>query len=77
MLIQSDWLPGGAILWDSSALLPEDSLAGQLFYALVGYEASPSLTQAIAYGGGFGLLASLMVAASRCRNNVITEGDTP
>src|SRR5690606_29151456 len=77
MLIQSDWLPGGAILWDSSALLPEDGLAGQLLYALVGYEATPSLTQAIAYFGGFTLLAALMVAASRYRINAITEGDTP
>ena len=65
MLSQSDWLPGGATLWDSSALLAEDTLAGQLLYALVGYEATPSLTQAIAYVGGFILLAGLMAAGTR------------
>src|SRR5690606_7165635 len=77
MLIQSDWLPGGAILWDSSALLPEDSLAGQLFYALVGYEATPSLTQAIAYFGGFTLLAGLAVAATRRGDNPFTQDHRP
>lgn len=77
MLIQSDWLPGGAILWDSSALLPEDSLAGQLFYALVGYEATPSLTQAIAYFGGFTLLAGLAAAATRRGDNPFTQDHRP
>lgn len=59
MLIQADLLPAGATLWDSSRILAEDSLAGQLFYALIGYEATPSLSQLSAYLGGFGLLLAL------------------
>ncbi|GAB4353543.1 MAG: hypothetical protein Kow0073_09800 [Immundisolibacter sp.] len=41
LLVQADWLPARAPLWDSSAWLPEGSLPGQLLYALVGYEATP------------------------------------
>ena len=41
LLVQADWLPARAPLWDSSAWLPENSLPGQLLYALLGYEATP------------------------------------
>jgi high-affinity iron transporter len=56
LLIQADWLPSAAPLWDSSALLPEDSLVGQLLYALVGYEATPSALEAGTYGIGFAFI---------------------
>jgi high-affinity iron transporter len=49
LLTQADWLPYTMQLWDSSSLLPEYSIFGQLLYALVGYEANPSLLQAGAY----------------------------
>jgi len=51
-LIQADWISSAGTIWDSSGMLPEDSLAGKLMYALVGYEATPSGVQAIAYGTG-------------------------
>ena len=51
-LIQADWLQAGPRLWDSSAWLPEHSVAGRLLYALVGYESSPSATQAASYVAG-------------------------
>jgi high-affinity iron transporter len=41
LLLQADWLPAHAPLWDTSAVLPESSLPGQLLYALIGYEATP------------------------------------
>tara|TARA_R110001592_G_scaffold83616_2_gene247625 strand:+ start:6976 stop:7836 length:861 start_codon:yes stop_codon:yes gene_type:complete len=49
LLTQADWLPYSTILWDSSELLPENSIFGHLLYALVGYEATPSLFQGISY----------------------------
>jgi high-affinity iron transporter len=49
LLIQADWLPAQNALWDTSAWLPEDSLAGQLLYALLGYEATPTPLQAGIY----------------------------
>ncbi|MBD2858349.1 FTR1 family protein [Spongiibacter sp. KMU-158] len=48
MLIQADWLPDGQV-WDSSGLIAEDSVLGQLMYALIGYEASPAPVQIAAY----------------------------
>lgn len=49
LLIQADWLPAQAPLWDTSELLPEGSLAGQLLYALVSYEASPTPIEVVIY----------------------------
>lgn len=49
LLIQVDWLPAQAPLWDTSALLPEESLPGQLLYALVSYEASPTPIEVAIY----------------------------
>ncbi|WP_226701868.1 FTR1 family protein [Microbulbifer elongatus] len=62
LLEQADWLPAGPPLWDSSALLPENSLVGQLCYALLGYEASPTLLAVSAYLGGLMLMALLLWA---------------
>ena len=61
LLIQADWLPSAGPLWDSSALLGEESLTGQLLYAVAGYEASPSALEAGMYATGFAviLLAAL------------------
>lgn len=50
LLEQVDWLSAGAPLWDSSGLVSEQSIAGELLYAMFGYEASPSAIQVIVYG---------------------------
>lgn len=52
LLSQADWLPSTPALWDSSAWLAEDSLTGQLLYALIGYEATPSSVQVGFYALG-------------------------
>lgn len=51
------WIPGVVEhVWDVNFLLPESSPAGQIMTALFGYNANPSLTEAVAYGLYFGLL---------------------
>ncbi|MDX2505636.1 MAG: FTR1 family protein [Gammaproteobacteria bacterium] len=45
LLIQADWLPSQLPLWDVSGWLPEHSVIGQLLYALIGYEATPTAIQ--------------------------------
>jgi len=60
LLIQVDYIPASQPIWDSSAFVDESSLPGQLLYALVGYEATPSLPEVIAY---LGSLAIVLVAA--------------
>jgi high-affinity iron transporter len=49
LLTQADWLPYSKVVWDSSTLLPENSVVGHLLYALIGYEATPSLFQFLSY----------------------------
>ena len=63
LLNQADWLPFTPIVWDSNRLLVESSVLGQLAYALIGYEATPSLMQVSAYF--FGLVAVFASPISR------------
>ncbi len=49
LLTQADWLPYTPEAWNSSTLLSEQGIAGQVLYALVGYEANPSVLQAGVY----------------------------
>lgn len=60
MLIQADILSDGQ-LWDSSALLSEESLSGQLLYALAGYEATPAPAQLVLYLFGAACMAAVML----------------
>jgi len=57
LLTQADWLPYTMQVWDSSGLIPEYTVTGQLLYALVGYEATPSVLQLVSYIAAFLLLA--------------------
>lgn len=56
LLIQADWLGAGGPLWDTSGWLPEQSTIGQLLYALVGYEASPTAPEVIVYVAGLAIM---------------------
>lgn len=49
LLIQADWLSAAQPVWNSNPLLAESSTAGQLAYAVFGYEATPSLPEVSAY----------------------------
>jgi high-affinity iron transporter len=48
-LIQADIISSQAPLWDSSSILAEESLVGQLLYALLAYEATPAAAQVFAW----------------------------
>ena len=65
LLIQADWLPSQLPLWDSSAWLPESSVTGQLLYALIGYEATPTALQAAFYFGGLLVYVAVVVYSGR------------
>jgi high-affinity iron transporter len=50
VLIQADLLPAlVSPLWDTSSWVPDDSVLGTLFRALLGYTAQPTATQVIFY----------------------------
>ena len=59
ILTQADWLPAQRIIWDTSSWLSETSLLGQLLYAIMGYEATPTANQVLAYI--FGILLILFL----------------
>jgi high-affinity iron transporter len=48
------------VVWDSSWLLPEKSVVGQAFHALLGYTDQPMLAQLLAYVGTVGVLVGLV-----------------
>jgi len=64
----ADLLPGwGEHLWDTSALLADDSFAGRALHALVGYSARPSGIQLAAWIGTLSMLIVFSRATSRSR----------
>lgn len=59
LLMQADWIPSQPPLWDTSHLLSEESLIGELFYALTDYEATPSFYHVLGYSLAFFLVIIL------------------
>lgn len=55
LFLQADWLPSSIPVWNTSAWIAEDSILGELLYAMFGYEAAPTQIEVIFYG-----VASLM-----------------
>ena len=67
LLIQADWLSVAGPVWNTSGILPEDSLPGQLLYALIGYEASPSAIEVGIYTASLALMAtSICIGWAMC-----------
>jgi high-affinity iron transporter len=48
-LVQAGLVPGEHIVWDSSWLIAESSLLGELLHAVIGYDATPSVEQVSVY----------------------------
>jgi high-affinity iron transporter len=65
-LVQSGWLP--AIVepvWDTSSLLPQQSLPGQMLHALAGYDARPSGIQMLFFCATFASVLTLSWIVNR------------
>lgn len=50
LFLQADWLPASVPLWNTSSWIAEDSIVGELLYAMFGYEAAPTKIEVIFYG---------------------------
>jgi len=59
-LLQADLVPPLGNLWDTSHILPEQSLLGQALHALIGYVARPTGIQLVFYLSTLALIAFLM-----------------
>jgi high-affinity iron transporter len=65
-LVQADLLPSlGTQVWDTSHILSEQSLLGQMLHTLVGYDATPSGMQIVFY-----VATAVLIAAGMLRWNV-------
>jgi len=62
LLIQADWINISGALWDTSSIVAEDSLPGQLLYALIGYEATPSAIEVMMYAASIAVMAVAVFA---------------
>jgi high-affinity iron transporter len=69
LLIQADWLPSQYPVWDSSWLVAEQTVTGQLLYALIGYEATPAPLQLFIYAAAILLLIFIVAIFGRSRGN--------
>jgi high-affinity iron transporter len=68
LLIQADWLPAQYPFWDSSWLVAEQTVTGQLLYALVGYEATPTLVQIVIHVSAVLLMIGIVFTLGRSRD---------
>jgi high-affinity iron transporter len=73
LLEQVDWLLSGEPLWDSSGLLSEQSVSGELLYAVFGYEATPGVVQVALYLVSLMLMLALWWSSSHVgrKNHVV------
>jgi len=67
-LIQADWLASSDPVWDSSHIISEHSLPGQLLYALMAYEATPSWSQILVYLASLALMLIVIVSGRFSRS---------
>jgi len=58
LLLQIDVLSSKKALWDTSFILNEDSITGQLLHSTIGYEATPAPQQFAIYVCGFVIIAA-------------------
>lgn len=71
-LVQADYLPTLADpLWDTSSLLPQQSLTGTLLHTLMGYEDQPTGIQVVFYAVAFGGIYAAMRWVKRRHSPVL------
>ena len=74
-LIQADLLPGLATpLWDTSAMLPMNSIPGMLLHSLIGYDPRPAGMQLIFYVFTLITIALGMKWATRQLQSTVKKG---
>lgn len=59
ILEQIDWLPTSPTLWNSSALIADDSEYGMLLRVMMGYEATPTLAYMLMFAGTLAVLMTV------------------
>lgn len=71
----ADVVPLGRVVWDTSGLLSQDSVAGKVLHTLIGYMDRPTPTQLIAYVATLVLIvAATMLAKRGARHSAAKAG---
>jgi high-affinity iron transporter len=73
LLAQANVISNGPPVWDTSGLISEGSLPGQLLYALLGYEATPSATELSVFVASFAMIAASALIGLRARSTSAPE----
>jgi high-affinity iron transporter len=73
-LMQGGLIESQLPVWDTSGWVAETSVTGQLLYALLGYEATPTLTQLIVYSATLAVFMLVIVGASWLREMPKKQG---
>jgi len=71
-LMQGGLIDSRLPVWDTTDWISESSVSGQLLYALLGYEATPTATQLVVYG--MTLLLFIVVALFARRQSAVLMG---
>lgn len=75
-LIQAGYLPSQQPLWDSSNIISQHSIFGQLLHVLIGYQDRPTAVQLLFYVGTFGAIAIGMRLARPSPNKTNRQANT-
>jgi high-affinity iron transporter len=75
-LEQGDWLESWSeTVWDTSAILSQDSLIGRMLHTLIGYTDQPTKMQLVAYLGVVaGMFALTQAVRAKTRRNHVAVG---
>jgi high-affinity iron transporter len=65
LLEQVDWLPAAEPLWSTADWIAEQSVLGEMLYAVFGYEATPSVVQVLIYAVCLALMILLSTWSAR------------
>lgn len=74
-LEMADVLPSlGGALWNTSSILPDSSITGQILHTLIGYTARPDMVQLLAYIATLIVIISLSKYINSDRRTAIRKG---
>jgi len=76
LLIQADWLTAQLPIWDTSEWISEKSVSGQLLYALLGYESTPTAIQLSFYLFSFLIPLLFLFIIKKYQSNKVLANET-
>jgi high-affinity iron transporter len=73
LLIQVDWISASKPVWDTGWILSESSILGQLTYAVLGYEATPTYQEVVLYSTVILIITSVSLVTFMQKNRKLEQ----